>query len=44
VERGWLFTYAAAVYNLVRMRNLVEAPISTDTVPVRSMAHSGFPR
>jgi hypothetical protein len=22
---GWLFTFAAAVYNLVRMRNLVEA-------------------
>jgi len=24
---GWLFTFAAAVYNLVRMRNLVEAAI-----------------
>jgi hypothetical protein len=22
---GWRFTFAAAVYNLVRMRNLVEA-------------------
>jgi len=22
---GWLFTFAAAVYNLVRIRNLVEA-------------------
>jgi len=22
---GWLFTFAATVYNLVRMRNLVEA-------------------
>jgi len=22
---GWLFTFAAAVHNLVRMRNLVEA-------------------
>ena len=24
---GWLFTFAAAVYNLVRMRNLVEAAV-----------------
>ena len=24
---GWLFTFATAVYNLVRMRNLVEASI-----------------
>ena len=30
---GWLFTFAAAVYNLVRMRNLMEAATWCDTVP-----------
>ena len=26
---GWMFTFAAAAYNLVRMRNLMEATVAT---------------
>jgi IS5 family transposase len=38
---GWVFTFAAAAYNLVRMRNLLASPVGCRMSPGRSVPCRG---
>jgi len=43
---GWMFTFAAAAYNLVRMRNLLAPPVPerpAGTLPMAITAAAGTP-
>ena len=40
---GWMFTFAAAAYNLVRMRNRAQLRLKTSTAPCHRAGDRGHP-